>query len=172
MAKKQKKGTMAKTIEQKVADTILQETFTIQIGAKQYNVQPISYGTLIRISGIISTLPTVSDNENIFAGALKYGAHADKLAEIVALCILNRRNTSARYSRRYNPLKPRLVTPGLQEVKQEILYNCTIGQVGEIIRTLFNKMELADFFGVMVSLSGVNLTAETATTASGQPLEE
>ena len=158
---------MVKTIKQKVADTILQETFSVQVGAKQYNVQPISYGTLIRISGIISTLPPLSGDENIFAGALKYGVHADKLAEIVALCILNRRDINARYSRRYNPFRPRLVVPGLQEVKQEILYNCTIGQVSTLFRTLFYKMELVDFFRVMVSLSGVNLIAETATAASG-----
>ena len=159
-------------IEQKVAETILQDTFTVQVGAKEYRVRPITYGTLIRISGIISTLPPIDDEENIFTGALKYGAHADKLAEIVALCILNRRDTNAQYKRHYRkPWKPCLTEPGLQQLKSEILFNCTIGEVGAIIRTIFSKMELSDFFGVMVSLAGVNLTAETATTASGPQLE-
>ena len=160
-------------IEQKVAETILQDTFTVQVGAKQYRVRPITYGTLIRISGIISTLPPIQEEENIFTGALKYGAHADKLAEIVALCILNRRDTNARYKRHYRqPWKLQLIEPGLQELKSEILYHCTIAEVGAIIRTIFSKMELSDFFGCMGSLAGVNLTVETATTASGQPLEK
>lgn len=162
---------MSRTVEQKVAETILQETFKVQVGTKEYAVRPISYGTLIRISAIISTLPPIENEENIFAGALRYGAHADKLAEIVALCILNRRDVSPRYTRKHL-MGRELLEPGVNELKQEILYNCTIGEVGSIIRTIFSKMELADFFGVMVSLSGVNLIAETATTASGQPSEE
>lgn len=164
---------MTKTVEQKVAETILQDTFTVQVGAKEYRVRPITYGTLIRISGVISTIPPIPDEENIFAGALKYGIHADKLAEIVALCILNRRDTRTRYKRHYRKLwKPTIVEAGLDELKSEIMHNCTIGEVGAIIRTIFSKMELSDFFGVMVSLAGVNLTAETATTAYGQPSEE
>ena len=162
---------MRKTVEQKVGETILQENFSVRVGDKEYDVRPISYGTLIRISGIISTLPHIGDEENVFTGALRYGVHADKLAEIVALCILNRRNVSARYEYKYRVMR-KLKDPGLKELKAEILFNCTIGQVGGLVRTIFSKMELADFFGVMVSLSGVNLLAETATTASGQPSEE
>lgn len=159
-----------KTTEQKVSDTILQEAFKIKVGNKEYEVTPISYGTLIRISAIISTLPPIGDEENIFAGALKYGKHADKLGEIVALCILNRRDLKPIYKRKGIIGREKIV-PGIDELKSEILYNCTIGQVGEIMRDIFSKMELSDFFGVMVSLSGVNLTAETATTASGPQLE-
>lgn len=161
---------MEKTIEQKVAETILQEEFKVKVGAKEYAATPISYGTLIRISAIISTLPAVGEEENLFSGALRNGIHADKLAEVVALCILNRKDTAPVYQRQV--FKRTLVKPGLQQLKEEILYHCTIGEVGRLVRLLFSRMELADFFGVMVSLSGVNLTAETKTTASGQPSEE
>jgi len=161
---------MEKTIEQKVSDTILQEQFTVKVGQKEYKATPISYGTLIRISAIISTLPALTEDDNIFSGALKNGRYAGKLAEIAALCILNRKNTNARYQKRL--FGKQLIEPGLKELTGEILYNCSIAEVGNIIRTIFSKMELADFFGVMVSLSGVNLIAETATTASGQPSEE
>ena len=161
---------MEKTIEEKVAEAILQEEFKIKVGEKEYRARPITYGTLIRVSAVISTLPPISDDANVFTGALKHGAHADRLAEIVALCILNRKNTNARYRRRF--LRKQLIEPGLKELKEEIMYNCTIGEVGTIVRTIFSRMELSDFFGVMVSLSGVNLIAETATTASGQQSEE
>lgn len=161
---------MQQTIEQKVAQTVLQDSFTVRVGSKEYTARPITYGTLIRISAVVSTLPPVGEDENIFAAALRSGAYAGQLAEVVALCILNRKELGARYSRRF--FRRRLVEPGLEELKEEILHNCTIGEVGELVRLLFSKMELADFFGVMVSLSGVNLIAETTTTASGQPSEE
>lgn len=161
---------MQQTIEQKVAQTMLQETFPVRVGTKEYAVRPITYGTLIRVSAVVSTLPPVGEDENIFAAALRNGAYGSQLAEIVALCILNRKDLRARYSRRW--LRRRLAEPGLEELKDDILHTCTIGEVGQLVRLLFSKMELADFFGVMVSLSGVNLIAETATTASGQPSEE
>jgi len=161
---------MNKTVEQKVADTILQEGFKVKVGLKEYTATPITYGTLIRISALISTLPAISEDETVFTGALKHGKHADKLAEIVALCILNKRDTQARYQWRF--LRKQLIEPGVRELKEEILYNCTISEVSGLVRLIFSRMELSDFFGVMVSLSGVNLIAETATTASGQPSEE
>lgn len=161
---------MEQTIEQKVAETILQDEFTVKIGDKEYKTRPISYGTLIRVSALISTLPSLSDEESVFAGALKHGTHAAKLAEIVALCVLNRKDLAGQY-RRDRFFRKQVISPGLKELKEEILYNCTIGEIGKIVRTIFNKMELSDFFGVMVSLSAVNVTAETKTTASGQPLE-
>ncbi|GEM_PF-3610526 len=159
-----------KTIEQKVAHAILQEGFEVRVGPKTYPVHPISYGTLIRISSLISTLPAVDGEENIFSGALRAGTHARTVAEIVALCILNRKETESRYKRTLFGKK--LIEPGVSELTEEILYHCTLAEVGEILRTIFSRMELADFFGVMVSLSGVNLLRETATTASGHPSEE
>ncbi|MCD8080148.1 MAG: hypothetical protein LUF04_06975 [Bacteroides sp.] len=87
------------TIEQKVARTLLQEEFKVHVGPRSYTVGPISYGTLIRISSLISTLPEVDGEENIFSGALRAGKHAGTVAEIVALCILNRKDTRARYKR-------------------------------------------------------------------------
>lgn len=161
---------MKQTIEQKVAETILQENFTVKVGQKEYTARPITYGTLIRVSAIISTMPPMNGSEDIFTGALRNGIHAGKLAEIIALCILNRKDTGARRGK--GIFRRELIEPGLEELKEEILYECTIAEVGLIMRQIFGKMELADFFGVMVSLSGVNLTAETATTASGQPSEE
>lgn len=160
-----------KTIEQKVADAILQEDFTVQIGPRKYPVQPISYGTLIRVSAIISTLPRLEEEETVFAGALRSGAHADKLARIAALCILNRKDTRPRYRRKWLVCRE-LTEPGVEQLTQDILYHCNIGEVGQILRKIFSRMELSDFFGVMVSLSGVNLIAETATTASGHLSEE
>ncbi len=54
---------MQQTIEQKVAQTVLQETFPVRVGTKEYAVRPITYGTLIRVSAVVSTLPPVGEDE-------------------------------------------------------------------------------------------------------------
>ena len=48
---------MEKTIEEKVAQTILQQSEEMTIGGKTYTIAPPSVATLILVSGGVSRLP-------------------------------------------------------------------------------------------------------------------
>ncbi|MCC8155482.1 MAG: hypothetical protein LIP01_15645 [Tannerellaceae bacterium] len=48
---------MAKTIESKVADTILERKMKLEIGGKYYEVAPPTTATLILVSELVAQLP-------------------------------------------------------------------------------------------------------------------
>lgn len=169
-----------KTLEEKVAGTVLQESREIDINGRKYAVCPIMAGTLIRISALISQLPETKDDmsyEELLKWALCKAEYLDLFAEIVAVGVLNRKNLEpvyARHNRLYFWKKPAMLFLGAKELKEEILYSQSPKQICTLIMDLIGRSELADFFGVMVSLGGVNLLKETKmneTTVSG-PLSE
>lgn len=170
-----------KTLEEKVAGTILQESAEVVVNGRKYAVKPLLAGTLIRISSLISLLPKPEEGmsyDKLLKWALSQAGCLDVLAEIAALGVLNSKNMHPIREKR-DLLRfwkaPQTLTPGVQQLKQELLYSMSPKQISTLIMDLIGRSGLADFFGVMVSLGGVNLLKETGTnetTASGQSLEE
>ena len=81
-----------KKIEEKVAETILQNSEKIKIGKKTYEVRPASVATLIQISKLITKLPDVKldmeNNEDIFVGSLMIANKCEIIGQIAATLIL------------------------------------------------------------------------------------
>ena len=78
-----------KTIEQKVADTILQRGEEITVGGKTYTAAPASTATLILASEAISRLPqTVLDTGKVMEESLSVAKDCRPLGEIAAILVL------------------------------------------------------------------------------------
>ena len=80
---------MNKTIEQTVAETILEQPFEVKVGEKSYQVAPASTATLILVSEAISQLPHIAlDTEKVVEETLSIAKDCRILGDIAAILIL------------------------------------------------------------------------------------
>ena len=61
-------------MEEKVAQTLLEEPTTVTIGGEAYKVAPPSIFTLVRASKYISKIPTDTINEGNILGSIVHNA--------------------------------------------------------------------------------------------------
>ena len=81
-------------MEEKVAQTLLEEPTTIIIGGEAYKVAPPSIITLVRASKYISKIPADSiDKENIFGSIVHKAEDYENIAWAVAVILLGNRFT-------------------------------------------------------------------------------
>lgn len=178
---------MAQTLEEKVADTILQQATKIKIGDKEYKAAPPSVATLILVSEAVSHLPQFKlDNDKIASESLAVAKDCRFLGDIAAILVLGARNITETVTTQHTVSKRRLW--GLWTQKQtvsqteevdrkailskEILETYSPTQLHTLIASLLARMELGDFFALTTFLTDINLLrqtkVETETTASGQ----
>lgn len=170
---------MAKTIEQQVAETILQRATEVKVGDKTYHVAPPTTATLILVSEAVSQLPHLRlDDKNIVGEVLSVAKDCRVLGDVAAILILGakgltdtvkRRKRFAWFSRRAE------VTETIDrkaELSRELLENYSPSALHNLIASLLSGMDLGDFFGLTTFLTEVNLLrqtkVETETTVSGQ----
>lgn len=80
---------MNKTIEQTVAETILEQPFEVKVGEKSYQVASASTATLILVSEAISQLPHIAlDTEMVVEETLSVAKDCRILGDIAAILIL------------------------------------------------------------------------------------
>lgn len=178
---------MAETLEQKVAETILQQAMKIKIGDKEYEAAPPSVATLILVSAAVSHLPRLSlDCEKIVSDSLAVAKDCRFLGDIAAILILGAKNIKEIVTTRETVCKSRLwglwkhqvsvpVTKEIDrksELSREILETYSPSQIHGLIARLLSRMELADFFALTTFLNDINLLRQTKveneTTACGQ----
>lgn len=171
---------MEKTVEQKVAETILQEWETVKVAGKSYRVAPPTVATLIRVSAEVSRLPVREETDgetDILPYVLRTARDCGALGDIAAVLILGARGLERRrrvVCKRFGGLIRRRVWQTQDckgELARELLESCSPRELGMLVARLLGKMEVAAFFGLTVSLAEVNLTRptkETVTTASGR----
>ena len=176
-----------KTLEEKVADTILEKAEELSIGSKTYQVAPPSTATLILVSEAVSRLPrVVSDPENVVEESLSIAKDCRALGDIAAIMILGARHLTERVKvqqtreKRYLwGLFKRKVVEEVEEVRdrkaelaQELLENLTPAELYDLTVTVLQRMNLTDFFGLTTFLIEINLMrqtkVETEATAPGQ----
>ena len=173
---------MDKTIEQKVAETILQKPLTLKVGNDMYEVRPPSLATLILASEEISKLPDIKINpENLIEDSLANISEYRPLADVLTVLILGAKGLKSRKSEKKSRLFG-LVTSEVEvkidekaNLSAKILEEWTIPQMREAFTSIVSRMGLVDFFALTVSLREVNMlrrTRETGTTASGQSSPE
>lgn len=176
-----------KTIEEKVADTILQKEVEVKVGGKKYKAAPASTATLILASEAVSRLPEINlDPEKVVEESLSVARECRPLGDIAAILILGAKNLTETVKARQTVEKRRLwglvkwteeieveqVIDRKAELAKQILEDLSPRALNLLVAQLLQKMELGDFFGLTTFLTEINLMrptkVETKTTASGQ----
>lgn len=182
---------MKKSIEKKVADTILQTPETLVVGGVEYLIFPPSTATLIMISELVADMPTIDENtENVLTEVLSVAKDMKVIGKIAATLVLGAKRIKERNKvkvwrkverRKFSFLKLRHVTTTEHESEEmleidnlaEVLIDeMDSRQLKELVSERLTNMGIPDFFGLTASLSAANLLrktreAETAATASG-----
>lgn len=173
---------MAKTLEEKAADTILQRAAKVKIGGKEYEAAPPSIATLILVSEAVSRLPQRKlDDKSVVSECLAVAKDCRPLGDIAAIMILGARHINDKtndphteqkgWFRRLFSRKSNSVTKK-EALAQEIIDTYTPSELHGLITMLLQRMDLADFFALTTFLTEVNLLrqtkVETGTTAYGQ----
>lgn len=175
----------AKTIEQRVADTILQKPNEIKVGDKTYKVAPPSIATLMLVSEAVSLLPHLKlDDKDIVRESLSVAKDCRILGDIAAILILGARHTDEKVTRVKTEEIPCLwglfkrkrnravVSDRKTELSKELLEDLSPSRLHHLITQLLSGLDLGDFFAVTTFLTEVNLMrqtkVETKTTVFGQ----
>ncbi|MDR1974834.1 MAG: hypothetical protein LBQ31_09240 [Bacteroidales bacterium] len=163
-----------KRIEEKAAQTILQKSITVTIGDKSYDVPPPSVATLILASEEIAKMPHFDipkETENVLSTTMSIAKDCRFIGDIIAVLILGAKRVLKDDRKRFLWCKK---NEEKQRIANEILLNYTPKQLNELFIRLLSRMEIADFFGLTVSLQGINILKseetdkKTTTTPSGQ----
>lgn len=158
-------------IEERTAETILQQPETVTVGGKEYEVAPPSIATLVLASKYISRLPQVKlDQDNVLGEVLAVAKDCGVIGDILAVLILGAKESekAADNSRifRWN------VETKRERLAKELLETMKPRDAYSLLAKLVGNLQIADFFGLTTFLIGVNMTkatkVETETTASGR----
>lgn len=177
---------MEQTIEQKVAQTVLQQPTQVTVGDRTFDVAPPTLKTLILASAAISQLPQEELNsDHIVQETLYVAKNCGVLGDIAAILILGAKGLTETATRRVKRRRRGLL--GLfgltREVTEEqtidrkaelsdyLLENLSPKQLRDIVMSLVHKLQLGDFFGLTTFLIDLNLLRPTKVeepTAFGQ----
>lgn len=165
----------AKTIEEQVADTILQQPDEITIGGRTYPIGQPTPATLIMVSGLVSQLPEMDANaDNILIEVLAKAKDCRIIGKVLAALILGAKrikenhkikveHTGKRWSWkhfRFVSNKPTYESE-YQYLSKQVLDECTVEELRELITKRLLNMQVADFFGITTSLCVANLLKAT-----------
>lgn len=157
---------MAKTVEQKVADTILQRPDIIRIGEREIVVAKPTTASLIMASAAASKMPRVNINgSDIISEMLRVGKDCNVIGEVLACLIVEAKGSTGSAEERLN------YENKIKETSSILLEECSPSKLEEIALQLLQTSEVSHFFGLSTFLIDVNLTKatrEVETTASGQ----
>ncbi len=176
---------MEKTIEQRVAETILQKPTEIKVGGKTYTAAPPSIATLILVSEAVSRLPHLKlDDQDIVRETLSVAKDCRILGDIAAILILGARQVNEQVIKVQTEekrvlwglfrrkRKTSVITDRKTELSKEILEELSPSQMHQLITQLLAGLDLGDFFALTTFLTEVNLMrqtkVETKTTVFGQ----
>lgn len=156
-----------KKIEEKVAETILQDSEKIKIGKKTYEVRPASVATLIQVSKLITKLPDVKldmeKDEDILIGSLMIANKCEIIGQIAATLILGANKPTLTPSALKKVLKWLKISfkDKHEKLGEKILYEFSPKQIHELIISMLSRMELSFFFAITTSLFDINILRKT-----------
>lgn len=163
-------------IENKTAETILQQPVEIKIGDKTYNAAPPSVATLILVSEAVSRMPHIKLHEEmVIEESLSIAKDCSAIGEIIAILVLGAKGirkpverTEIRYKRYFFGLiKKRTNVKVSEEVDvklllaKELLENVTPTELFIQCANLLRTMQIQDFFGLTTFLTEINLLRQT-----------
>ena len=159
---------MKKSIERKVADTLLERARQIKVNGIIYNVAPPTVATLILVSSLTADMPKVEmDPEDILKESLFVAKDCQVLGDIVAVMILGAKNIiQTRQIKKKRLLGLWSITTEIQvnrqaELAEVIRQNLSPKELSNLIGELLAGMEISDFFGLTTSLISINLARAT-----------
>ena len=160
-------------MEEKVAQTLLEEPTTVTIGGEAYQVAPPSIFTLVRASKYISKIPTDTiSEENIFGSIIHNAEDYENIAWAISVIVLGNDFTEVETYPKWQfwKRKKKNVTKG--ELLANKLINTPITEVSAAFFNMLAQMDIRPFFVITTSLKGMMITkptkeVENETTASG-----
>ena len=163
------------SIENKVAETVLEKPIQVKVGEKTYEVPHPTLATIIETSALISELPYVdfsAAKKDCVSETLRIAKDFKGLEHIIALLILGAKKA-------YREVKVFGITiwrsKCLDKLAKEIKNTLTPKQVMDTLVEILSNMECAFFLITITSLNKVNNlkpTKGTKTTVSGQQSQE
>lgn len=155
-------------IETKVADTILQKPYRVQVGEETYTVAPPSIATIILASELIAQLPGLKlDTKQVMFESLFVAKDCKVLGDIVATLILGADNLTSeeeiieKHCFGLIRRKKKVQVDNKVILAEKILKKLPPSRVNSITLSILNRMEIGDFFGLTASLIEVNLIRPT-----------
>ena len=159
-------------MEEKVAQTLLEEPTTVTIGGEAYQVAPPSIFTLVRASKYISKIPTDTISEGNILGSIIHNAEEyENIAWAISVILLGKDFTQiVTYPKWQFWRKKKNVTKG--ELLAKKLINSPITEVSAAFFKVLGQIDIRAFFVITTSLKGMMITkptkeVENQTTASG-----
>lgn len=165
------------TIEAQVAAAILEKDVAeLVIEGKTYHVAPPSIATLILVSEIVSTFPIVdadfkAPKEQVFNLVLHHARYFTRLGELAAVLILGAKNlteettetiTERRFFGLWRTKKEIKVQHNrMEELARIINENVSPSVLFDLIVGRINRMDIASFFAITISLSEANILKPT-----------
>lgn len=165
---------MAKTIERRTAETILQSPLEVKVGDKVYKVAPPCAATLMLASALIPEIPKLDIEGNRLYETLAFAKDCQVTYRIMATLIIGAKAIREEKSRmpkvRRLFLKPQ--KSSVDVLAEELMYECTNEEVYDIAQKILTEgMGVNDFFGLSASLREISLiqmTRGAGMTVSGQ----
>ncbi len=172
----------AKTIEEKVAETILQQPVKVTVAGREYIAAPPTVATMILVSAAVSRLPHLHlDSGRVLEESLAVAKDCQPLGDILATLILGAKHAGdsvempqAKGKRRLfgrRKRKTKTVT-ARERLSRELLEELSPRDLHSLTVQLLMKMQVSDFFGLTTFLTEINMTRPTKVvtgqTASGQ----
>lgn len=164
-----------------MADAILQEPIVVTIDGTRYEVAQPTIATLIKASKYISYLPAFDiEATDVLSEVLRNAKDCKIIGKIVATLILGARRLSenrivlqTRYvvkAKKRHWWQLRKTSEDICTVKETVTLRevdwlasvvserMSIVELRDLLITLLGSMQVADFFGITISLSAANLT--------------
>lgn len=158
------------TIEERVAETLLQDSTKVTIGGVEYSAAPPSIATLAVVSSLISLLPQRKlDKNNVVQESLSIAERGPILGEIAAVLILGARVSKERVKVQQTQKKRYLFglirmersieteSTKMKQLADEINDTLTPAELHALVANLLRSMNLGDFFALSTFLVDVNL---------------
>ena len=168
-------GNKSKTIEQMVADEILERKEAITINGKTYRVAPPCIATLVMASEEFSKIPNLNiSRENAAMDIIREARRAKDICRPLAVLILgaerieeDERYNNTTWWRKLLRRRRNVVSRLARE-----LSHAKAGEITDALAKLIARQDIGDFFALSTFLSAVHVTkpakVETKTTQSGQ----
>ena len=151
-------------IEEKTAQTILEERLNVMVGKRTYSVAHPTIATLIEVSRLISKMPKMNldGDETAVISALSNAKDVSFLGDILAVLIVGKKRQSKFSLFR---LKEKLK---LKRLSRKILNRLSPKELYSAFFQIMNSFEIGFFLQTTIFLQEVSLTKPTKTTASGR----
>ena len=159
-------------IQQKTAQTLLQQPEEVTIAGTKYQVPQPTLGTLILVSQEIAHIPISElDKEKAIGEAFQNASFGKHVARALALMIVGASHPKQSLWQRIKGLLHSRKRK-LKELTNSILYQMSIQEAGILFIQLLGKMQTTDFFMLITFLHEANMLKPTRkvseTTAYGR----